>query len=138
MDVNREYYELGLPIIQKAGVEHKIDFREGPALPLLDQMLKDEKKKGSFDFVFVDADKNNYLNYHKRVIELVKIGGVIGYDNTLWCGSVVAPPNAPLKGYIKQFRGDIMELNNYLANDSRIEICQIPIGDGVTLCRRII
>ncbi|KAE9607782.1 hypothetical protein Lal_00013455 [Lupinus albus] len=138
MDVNREYYELGLPIIQKAGVEHKIDFREGLALTILDEMLKDEKKKGSFDFVFVDADKNNYLNYHKRVIKLVKVGGVIVYDNTLWRGSVVAPPDAPLKGYIKQFRGDIMELNNYVANDATIEISQIPIGDGITMCRRII
>ncbi|CAL0312817.1 unnamed protein product [Lupinus luteus] len=138
LDVNREYYDLGLPIIQKAGVEHKIDFREGPALPLLDELVKDEKNKGSYDFVFVDADKNNYLNYHKRVIELVKVGGLIGYDNTLWGGSVVAPPDAPLKDYIKHFRGFILELNKYLANDSRIEICQLPVGDGITLCRRII
>ncbi|KAK7251021.1 hypothetical protein RIF29_33882 [Crotalaria pallida] len=138
MDVTREYYDLGLPIIENAGVAHKIDFREGPALPLLDELVKDEKNKGSFDFVFVDADKNNYLNYHKRVIELVKVGGLIGYDNTLWGGSVVAPPDAPLKDYIKVFRGHIMELNKYLASDSRIEICQLPVGDGITLCRRII
>ncbi|OIW09715.1 hypothetical protein TanjilG_21241 [Lupinus angustifolius] len=138
LDVNREYYDLGLPIIQKAGVEHKIDFREGPALPLLDELVKDEKNKGSYDFVFVDADKDNYLNYHKRVIELVKVGGLIGYDNTLWGGSVVAPPDAPLKDYIIHFRGFILELNKYLANDSRIEICQLPVGDGITLCRRII
>ncbi|KAE9597637.1 hypothetical protein Lal_00041592 [Lupinus albus] len=138
MDVSREYYELGLPIIQKAGVEHKIDFREGPALPLLDELLKDEKNKESFDFVFVDADKNNYLNYHQRVIELVKVGGLIGYDNTLWGGSVVAPPDAPLMDYIKHYRGYILDLNKYLANDSRIEICQLPVGDGITLCRRLI
>ncbi|KAG4379072.1 hypothetical protein GLYMA_17G171100v4 [Glycine max] len=138
LDVNREYYELGLPIIQKAGVAHKIDFREGPALPFLDEMLKDENKKGSLDFVFVDADKDNYLNYHKRVLELVKIGGLIGYDNTLWAGSVAAPPDAPLMDYIKPLRGHVMELNKYLAQDSRIEICQLPVGDGITLCRRII
>ncbi|KAI3794095.1 hypothetical protein L1987_36722 [Smallanthus sonchifolius] len=68
----------------KAGVAHKIDFREGPALPLLDQMVDDVNFHGSFDFIFVDADKDNYLNYHKRLIDLVKVGGVIGYDNTLW------------------------------------------------------
>ncbi|KAF5745615.1 caffeoyl-CoA-O-methyltransferase [Tripterygium wilfordii] len=66
MDVNRKNYELGLPIIEKSGVAHKIDFREGPALPVLDQMIEE-------------------------------VGGVIGYDNTLWNGSVVAPPDAPLR-----------------------------------------
>ncbi|KAK7331056.1 hypothetical protein VNO77_25267 [Canavalia gladiata] len=138
MDINREYYDLGLPIIEKAGVAHKIDFREGPALPVLDDLLKDENNKGSFDFIFVDADKDNYLNYHKRVIDLVRIGGLIGYDNTLWNGSVVAPPDAPLAGYIRRLRGHVLELNKYLAQDSRIEICQLPVGDGITLCRRII
>ncbi|XP_061355614.1 caffeoyl-CoA O-methyltransferase 5-like [Gastrolobium bilobum] len=138
MDVNREYYELGLPIIQKAGVANKIDFREGPALPLLDQLLKDENNKGTYDFIFVDADKDNYLNYHKRVIDLVKVGGLIGYDNTLWNGSVVASPDAPMKDYIKHYRPYVIELNKYLAHDSRIEICQLPVGDGITLCRRII
>ncbi|MED6135990.1 Caffeoyl-CoA O-methyltransferase 1, variant 2 [Stylosanthes scabra] len=131
MDVNWEYYELGLPIIEKAGVAHKIDFREGPALPLLDQLLIDENNKGAFDFVFVDADKNNYLNYHKRVIELVKVGGLIGYDNTLWSGSVASPPDAPMMDYVKEFRSYLVELNKYLAHDSRIEICQLPVGDGI-------
>ncbi|KAG5061195.1 hypothetical protein AAZX31_01G174700 [Glycine max] len=138
MDVNREYYELGLPVIEKAGVAHKIDFREGPALPLLDVLIKDEKNKGAFDFIYVDADKDNYLNYHKRVIELVKLGGLIGYDNTLWNGSVVAPPDAPLMDYVKYYRDFVMELNKALALDSRVEICQLPVGDGITLCRRII
>ncbi|KVI08994.1 hypothetical protein Ccrd_012617 [Cynara cardunculus var. scolymus] len=94
LDINRENYEIGLPIIEKAGVAHKIDF-----LPLLDQMINDVKFHGSFDFIFVDADKDNYLNYHKRLIDLVKIGGVIGYDNTLWNGSLVAPRDAPLRNH---------------------------------------
>ncbi|KAI4354334.1 hypothetical protein L6164_003204 [Bauhinia variegata] len=139
MDTNREYYELGLPIIEKAGVAHKIDFREGPALPLLDQLIQDENNKGAYDFVFIDADKENYLNYHKRVIELVRIGGLIGYDNTLWYGSVAAPPNAPLLDmkHIKHYRPLVLELNKALAIDPRIEICQLPVGDGITICRRI-
>ncbi|WVZ24950.1 hypothetical protein V8G54_003494 [Vigna mungo] len=138
LDLNREFYELGLPIIERAGVAHKIDFREGPALPFLDQLLKDENKKEQFDFVFVDADKNNYLNYHKRVIDLVKVGGMIGYDNTLWAGSVAVPPDAPMMDYVKPLRGYVMEFNKYLAQDTRIEICQLPVVDGITLCRRII
>nr|GEY34735.1 caffeoyl-CoA O-methyltransferase-like [Tanacetum cinerariifolium] len=68
----------------------------GPALPLLDQMVDDVKFHGSFDFISVDADKDNYLNYHKRLIDLVKVEGVIGYDNTLWNGSLVAPADAQL------------------------------------------
>lgn len=137
LDVSREYYELGLPIIEKAGVAHKIDFREGHALPLLDQLIQDENNKGAFDFVFVDADKDNYLNYHERVIDLVKVGGLIGYDNTLWFGSVAAPDDAPMLDFVKRLRGHVIEINKYLANDSRVEICQLPVGDGITLCRRI-
>ncbi|CAL9134267.1 unnamed protein product [Musa textilis] len=133
MDINRENYELGLPVIEKAGVAHKIDFRVGPAL----QPFLLEKKQGSFDFVFVDADKDNYLNYHKRLLELVKVGGVIAYDNTLWNGSVVAPPDAPLPKYVRYYRDFVLHLNRALAADPRIEICQLPVGDGVTLCRRI-
>ncbi|KAL5184225.1 Caffeoyl-CoA O-methyltransferase 1 [Glycine soja] len=97
-----------------------------------------EDNKGAFNFIFVDADKDNYLNYHKRVIDLVKIRGLIGYDKTLWNGSVVASADAPMKDYIKNYRGHVIELNKYPAQDSRIDICQLPVGDGITLCRRII
>ena len=92
---------------------------------------------GTFDFIFVDADKDNYLNYHERLIELVKVGGLIGYDNTLWNGSVVAPPDAPLRKYVRFYRDYVLELNRALASDRRVEICQLPVGDGITLCRRI-
>nr|O65162.1 RecName: Full=Caffeoyl-CoA O-methyltransferase; AltName: Full=Trans-caffeoyl-CoA 3-O-methyltransferase; Short=CCoAMT; Short=CCoAOMT [Mesembryanthemum crystallinum]AAC08395.1 caffeoyl-CoA O-methyltransferase [Mesembryanthemum crystallinum] len=137
MDINRENYELGLPVIQKAGVAHKIDFREGPALPVLDLLIEDAKNHGSFDFAFVDADKDNYGNYHKRLIDLVKIGGVIGYDNTLWNGSVAAPADAPMRKYVRYYRDFVMEFNKAIAADPRVEICQLPVGDGITLCRRI-
>ncbi|ONH96465.1 hypothetical protein PRUPE_7G131200 [Prunus persica] len=102
MDINRENYELGLPIIQNAGVSHKIDFREGLKI----------KYHGTFDFIFVDADKDNYLNYHKRIIELEKDGGVIGHDNTLWNASVVAPPDAPLMNYVRFDRDFVLELKH--------------------------
>nr|WRK12591.1 caffeoyl-CoA O-methyltransferase [Zanthoxylum armatum] len=137
LDISREYFELGLPVIEKAGVAHKIDFKEGPALPVLDQMIQDEKNHGTFDFIFVDADKDNYINYHKRVIELVKVGGVIAYDNTLWGGSVAAPPDSKLHELVRYLRDFILEFNRALAIDPRVEISQISISDGVTLCRRI-
>ncbi|XP_004288916.1 PREDICTED: probable caffeoyl-CoA O-methyltransferase At4g26220-like [Fragaria vesca subsp. vesca] len=72
--INRKAYKTGLPITKKAGVEHKINFIESPALLILDKLLENE---GSFDFAFVDADKNNYWNYHKRLMKLVKIGGMV-------------------------------------------------------------
>nr|XP_029152197.1 caffeoyl-CoA O-methyltransferase isoform X2 [Arachis hypogaea] len=96
-----------------------------------------EKNHGNYDFIFVDADKDNYLNYHKRLIDLVKVGGVIGYDNTLWNGSVVAPADAPMRKYVRYYRDFVLELNKALAVDPRIEICMLPVGDGITLCRRI-
>ncbi|KAJ4843863.1 hypothetical protein Tsubulata_036663 [Turnera subulata] len=126
MDINKENYELGLPVIEKAGVAHKIDFREGPALPVVDQMIEDGKYHGTFDFIFVDADKDNYINYHKRLIDLVKVGGVIGYDNTLWNGSVVAPPDAPMRKYVRYYTDFVLELNKALVADPRIEICMLP------------
>lgn len=66
IDPDRQSYELGLPIIQKAGVAHKINFKSSPALPVLDKLLEDDKNRGGFDFAFIDADKTNYENYHER------------------------------------------------------------------------
>ncbi|KAG7027050.1 Caffeoyl-CoA O-methyltransferase, partial [Cucurbita argyrosperma subsp. argyrosperma] len=82
-------------------------------------------------------DKDNYLNYHKRVFDLVRIGGLIGYDNTVWAGSVAAPPDAPLKKYVMYFRDFVLEFHEVLAVNPRIEICPLAVGDGITLCRRI-
>ncbi|KAH1249697.1 Caffeoyl-CoA O-methyltransferase 1 [Glycine max] len=69
------------------------------------------------------CNKDNYLNYHKKVIDLVKIGGLISYDSTLWNGFVVALPDAHMKDYIKHYRGHVIEFNKHLAQDFGIEIC---------------
>jgi caffeoyl-CoA O-methyltransferase len=90
-----------------------------------------------FDFVFVDADKPNYLNYHKRVIELVRVGGLIAYDNSLYSGLVAAPPDEPLFCGSVDSRDAIVELNKVLAADPQIEVCQLSIADGLALCRRL-
>ncbi|XP_066336881.1 caffeoyl-CoA O-methyltransferase-like isoform X1 [Miscanthus floridulus] len=131
IDVTRESYDqIGLPVIQKAGVAHKIDFHVGLALPVLDQMVAEEVNKGWFDFAFVDADKVNFLNYHERLLQLVRVGGLIAYDNTLWSGSVVASPDEPLAAATREF-------NVAIAADPRVHVCQIAIADGLTLCRRV-
>ncbi|KAG6595025.1 Caffeoyl-CoA O-methyltransferase, partial [Cucurbita argyrosperma subsp. sororia] len=111
--------------------------QNGPALPVVAQMLQQGTYHGTFDFIFVNADKDNYLNYHKRVFDLVRIGGLIGYDNTVWAGSVAAPPDAPLKKYVMYFRDFVLEFHEVLAINPRIEIWQLAVGDGITLCRRI-
>ncbi|GMI88556.1 caffeoyl coenzyme A ester O-methyltransferase 7 [Hibiscus trionum] len=176
IDPDRGAYEIGLPIIQKAGVEHKINFIESQALPVLDKLLqnlsikypsffnlhfssfvwhffnfsqsnssfffflgisfKQKENEGSFDFAFVDADKDNYLNYHERLLKLVKVGGLIVFDNTLWGGTVVQPEEA-VPGKRKEARRWIMEFNKWISTDERVEICVAPVGDGITICRRI-
>ncbi|KAI5054981.1 hypothetical protein GOP47_0030126 [Adiantum capillus-veneris] len=98
--------------------------------------MQDEKNLGFFDFAFVDADKHNLLDYHERIIKLVKVGGLIGYDNTLWQGSVAVLPNATPYSRVEYYKPFILEFNKALVTDNRIEISMVPIGDGITLCRR--
>ncbi|GMQ06224.1 hypothetical protein CsSME_00050886 [Camellia sinensis var. sinensis] len=136
IDINREAYEIGLPIIQKAGVEHKIDFIQSPALPVLDKLLEDKENEGAFDFAFVDADKGNYLNYHERLMKLVKDGGLLVYDNTLW-GGTVAKPEESVPVYKRQWRKATIEFSKSITADHRVEISHVPSGDGVIICRRI-
>ncbi|XP_060188288.1 flavonoid 3',5'-methyltransferase-like isoform X2 [Lycium barbarum] len=136
IDPDREAYEVGLPFIKKAGVEHKIDFIQSEALPFLEKLLSEEKE-GTFDFVFIDADKENYLKYHEKVLKLVKIGGVIGYDNTLWHGTVALSEDDPMPEGLRALREFIMKVNSFLPTDPRVEIAQLSIGDGLTLCRRL-
>ncbi|XP_047950658.1 probable caffeoyl-CoA O-methyltransferase At4g26220 [Salvia hispanica] len=135
IDMNRSSYEMGLPIIEKAGVKHKINFIESEALPVLDQLLKDPENKGTFDFAFVDADKDNYANYHERVLELLKPGGIAVYDNTLWAGTVAMDESLVPESKLDSRKASI-EFNKYIAGDARVQISQVPLGDGITVCRR--
>ncbi|PON42140.1 O-methyltransferase [Parasponia andersonii] len=81
IDISLEDCEIGLQIIRKAGVAHKIDFTESRALLALDQLLEDSV--GSFDFAFSDSDKVNYYNYHERLMKLLNVGGIVVCDNRL-------------------------------------------------------
>ncbi|GLU10013.1 hypothetical protein SLE2022_268420 [Rubroshorea leprosula] len=136
IDLNRETYEIGLPIIKKAGVEHKIDFIQSEALPVLDRLLEDLGNESNFDFAFVDADKINYWNYHERLMKLVKVGGIVVYDNTLWAGSVAMPEEGTPE-ILREDRRRILDLNKLLAADRRIQISHAVLGDGITICRRL-
>ncbi|KAK7251485.1 hypothetical protein RIF29_34734 [Crotalaria pallida] len=136
IDPDRKAFEIGLPFIKNAGVEHKIDFVESPALLVLDKLLEDPANEGTFDFGFIDADKNNYWNYHERLIKLVKIGGIVAYDNTLW-GGTVALPEKSVPEPKRECRLSALAFNKAVSNDSRVEIAFVSIGDGMIFCRRV-
>jgi caffeoyl-CoA O-methyltransferase len=120
-DINEEWTAIGKPFWKKAGVAKKIDLRIGPALETL------KKLKGPFDFVFIDADKGNYDNYYEACLPLVRRGGVIAVDNTLWSGWVA--DNARDDDDTVALRA----FNDKLHRDKRVALSLLPLGDGVTL-----
>ncbi|KAL7135073.1 hypothetical protein ABFS83_11G068500 [Erythranthe nasuta] len=139
IDPDREAYETGLPYIEKAGVAHKIQFIDSDAKTAMNGFI-DNGEEGTFDFAFVDADKENYVNYHEQLLKLVKLGGIIAYDNTLWSGTVALVDEELSQEWIDRIgehRINLRKLNTFLAADSRIELAHLSIGDGLTLCRRV-
>ncbi|CAH2066062.1 unnamed protein product [Thlaspi arvense] len=133
IDIDQEAYEVGLEFIKKAGVDHKITFIQSDGIKALDQLVNDKRE---FDFAFADADKSNYVHFHERLLKLVKVGGIIAFDNTLWFG-FVAEDEEGVPEHMREYREALIEFNKNLALDSRVEVSQISIGDGVTLCRRL-
>jgi caffeoyl-CoA O-methyltransferase len=128
-DVSREWTALARKYWDEAGVTAKIDLRIAPAAETLDQLLADGEE-GTYDFAFVDADKTGYDGYYERLLRLVRPGGLIVFDNTLWGGEVLAEnaEDADTRA--------IRALNAKLADDERITLCLLPVADGVTLARR--
>ncbi|XP_030541715.2 probable caffeoyl-CoA O-methyltransferase At4g26220 [Rhodamnia argentea] len=137
IDVDREAYEIGLPFIKKANVEHKIDFIESQALPVLDKLLENQENESCFGFAFVDADKANLKNYHERLLRLVRVGGTIMYDNTLWGGTVALSDPSCVVPLRQSAWKDMVEFNKMIAGDPWVDISLVALGDGMTICRRI-
>ncbi len=125
-DVSEDWTALARRYWAKAGVAAKIDLRIAPALQTLDALLR-EGKAGKFDFAFIDADKANYSNYYERCLKLVRGGGLIAVDNTLWGGSVVNARNQTVDTRA------IRAFNRKLVRDRRVEIALVPVGDGLSL-----
>ncbi|CAI0377758.1 unnamed protein product [Linum tenue] len=98
--------------------------------------VRQEGNEGSYDFAYVDADKVNYWNYHERLMKLVRVGGIIAYDNTLWGGTVAIPPDS-VAGSHRGGTEATIQFNKSLAADPRVDISLTPLGDGITICRRI-
>ncbi|XVE92141.1 hypothetical protein REPUB_Repub01dG0071500 [Reevesia pubescens] len=137
IDLNKEAYETGLPFIKKAGVEHKINFVQSDAFLVLNDLINGDDEV-SYDFIFVDAQKKDYMKYHEQVLKLVKIGGIIAYDNTLWFGSVAwEEKKDEMPENVWGSRDYVIQFNSFLAADDRVESSLLSIGDGLTLCRRL-
>jgi caffeoyl-CoA O-methyltransferase len=123
-DISEEFTSVGKPFWKKARVNHKIDLRIGPALETL------KKLKGPFDFVFIDADKGNYLNYYERCLKLVRRGGLIAIDNVLWSGEVAnEKAQDDMTVALRKF-------NERVHKDERVDLVMLSVGDGVTLARK--
>lgn len=125
-DVSKEWTDIAQRFWQKAGVAERIQLNLGPALQTLDRLLEQERA-GEFDMAFIDADKTNYLNYFERCLTLLRPGGLLMFDNTLWGGSVADPDNQETDTQA------IRELNDALHADARVSISMLPVGDGLTL-----
>ncbi|KAL0682755.1 hypothetical protein Bca4012_049603 [Brassica carinata] len=135
IDIDKEAYEVGLEFMKKAGVDHKINFIYCDGMEVLDKLVNDKNQE--FDFIFADADKPNYVNFLERFLKLVKVGGIIAFDNTLWFSFVVEEEES-VPEFMRESRAALIEFNKKLAFDPRVEISQISVGDGVTLCRRLV
>ena len=128
LDINKETSEIARTFFKKADLDKKIQIILEPAINTLKKM-KDDKKM--FDMIFIDADKENYKNYYNLSLALVKKNGFILIDNVLWHGDVVDPnKNDRLTSIIREF-------NSFIKKDDRIEKTILPLGDGVTICRKI-
>lgn len=128
-DVSEEWTSIGRRYWQAAGVDHKVDLRLAPAAQTLDELLT-AGQQATFDLAFIDADKEAYLGYYERVLALLRPGGLLCIDNTLWSGRVVDPEVAdPDTVAIRHF-------NEVLHRDERIDLSLVPIGDGLTLVRK--
>ncbi len=128
-DRSEEWTDIARRYWKEAGVDHKLHLHLGDALPALDQLIADGQT-GQFDYAFVDADKGNYPAYHERCVRLVRSGGILLYDNVLWGGSVIDDHDDSVD------TAAIRALNERLHDDPRVDLSMIPIGDGLTVCRR--
>lgn len=127
-DISDEYTSIGKPYWQRAGVADRIELAIAPAAQTLDARLA-AGAAGSYDFAFIDADKSGYDGYYERCLQLVRAGGLIAFDNTLWGGEVAKPAQ-------DDDTRALQALNDKLHRDERIDIAMLPIGDGLTLARK--
>lgn len=125
-DINEEWASVAEEFWRRAGVDGKIDLRIAPAIETLDQLIRDGEN-GTFDFAFIDADKASYPDYYERCLTLLRPGGLVAIDNTLWAGKLVDPAlNDPDTQAIRR-------INREVHRDPRVVSALVNIGDGMLL-----
>ena len=129
-DVSENWTRMARRYWAEAGVAEKVDLRLAPALQTLDGLIAGGAA-GSFGFAFIDADKTGYSAYYERALTLVRTGGLIAVDNTLWEGRVADP-----KARDADTRA-IRDFNRRLRDDPRVHQCLVPIGDGLSLAIKL-
>jgi len=128
-DVSEEWTAIARRFWREAGVEHKIELKLQPAVRTLEQLLA-AGETGRYDFAFVDADKPAYDTYYELLLKLLRPGGLMALDNTLWSGAVL-DANAREPNTVA-----LRALNDKLHRDERIDLSLLPVGDGLTLARK--
>ncbi|MBD3627332.1 MULTISPECIES: O-methyltransferase [Cyclobacterium] len=127
MDINEELETMVRDFFSRSGMASKIDYRIGNALELIPEMDQ------AFDFVFIDADKRNYVNYYDLVVQDMEPGGLILADNILWSGKVLAQNRKKLD----RDTAAILAFNKRVQEDPRVENVVLPIRDGIMLARKL-
>ena len=128
-DVSTEWTDVGQPYWKAAGVDGRIDLRIGKALLTMDALIAGGEA-GTFDFVFIDADKKNYDAYYERALVLLRTGGLIAIDNTLWSGRLIDDSDH------ERATETLRALNRKIHADERVDLAMLPVGDGLTLARK--
>ena len=128
LDKNQEKIKIANNFFKKAKQENKIKTIVKPALDSLIELNRNKKK---FDLIFIDADKENNKNYYDQSISLLNPDGLIIIDNVLWHGEIVDKKNQD------KLTLAIRKFNSYVNNDKRTENLIIPLGDGLSVCRKL-
>ncbi len=128
LDNNREISKNAEKYFKKANLDNKIKIILNNALESMKNLINDKK---NFDLIFIDADKENYTNYYNLSFHLLNKNGLIIIDNVLWKGEVSnLDKNDRLTKAIRDF-------NSFVKKDIRFEKTILPLGDGLTICRKI-
>ena len=129
LDTSIEYTKIAKKYWKKANLDKKIELIINDANSTLDKFL-DDGLADTFDFIFIDADKKNYLDYYEKSLKLLRTGGLILIDNTIWKGKVIDKDDNTSS--TKSIRG----LNEFISSDDRVKHSLIAIYDGMTLCMK--
>ena len=130
-DVNEEWTAIARRYWSEAGVDSKIRLEIAPAVETLDNLIR-EGRSGEFDIAFIDADKTSYDLYYERCLELLRPGGLVLVDNVLWSGKVADETDR------SEDTVALRAFNAKLRDDSRVELCMLPVGDGLTIARKLV